>query len=113
MNNVQAIEIEKISLIQRGIIQEGEEIHTFNGWKERGFSVKKGEKACATFQIWRQCQQKSDDGETESKAKMRFCKSFWFSERQVEPLAIAQARWAAEKESRKAARKAKRAAAHA
>ena len=30
-----------------------EAIHTFNGWKERGYSVKKGEKAKAKFPIWK------------------------------------------------------------
>lgn len=30
-----------------------EDIHTFNGWKERGYSVKKGEKAIAKFPIWK------------------------------------------------------------
>lgn len=30
-----------------------EEIHTFNGWKERGFRVKKGEKSEIKFAIWK------------------------------------------------------------
>ena len=30
-----------------------EEIHTFNGWKERGYSVKKGEKSNIKFTIWK------------------------------------------------------------
>lgn len=30
-----------------------EEIHTFNGWKERGFQVKKGEKSKIKFSIWK------------------------------------------------------------
>ncbi len=30
-----------------------EEIHTFNGWKERGYSVKKGEKSKIKFHIWK------------------------------------------------------------
>lgn len=30
-----------------------EEIHTFNGWKERGFVVKKGEKSKIKFPIWK------------------------------------------------------------
>ena len=30
-----------------------EEIHTFNGWKERGYSVKKGEKSNIKFSIWK------------------------------------------------------------
>lgn len=34
-------------------IELPEEIHTFNGWKERGFSVKKGEKSKIKFAIWK------------------------------------------------------------
>lgn len=34
-------------------IELPEEIHTFNGWKERGFSVKKGEKSKIKFPIWK------------------------------------------------------------
>ena len=30
-----------------------EEIHTFNGWKQRGYSVKKGEKSTIKFPIWK------------------------------------------------------------
>lgn len=30
-----------------------EEIHTFQGWKQRGYSVKKGEKAKAKFPVWK------------------------------------------------------------
>ena len=30
-----------------------EEIHTFNGWKQRGYSVKKGEKSSIKFPIWK------------------------------------------------------------
>lgn len=44
-----------------------EDIHTFNGWKERGYSVKKGEKAIAKFTIWK-CKSKkveTEDGEEE------------------------------------------------
>lgn len=31
-----------------------EEIHTFNGWKQRGYSVKKGERSTIKFPIWKQ-----------------------------------------------------------
>lgn len=44
-----------------------EAIHTFNGWKERGYAVKKGEKAIAKFTIWK-CKSKkveTEDGEEE------------------------------------------------
>lgn len=34
-------------------IELPEEIHTFNGWKARGFSVKKGAKSEIKIQIWK------------------------------------------------------------
>ena len=39
-----------------------EAIHTFNGWKERGYAVKKGEKAIAKFTIWK-CKNKKVETE--------------------------------------------------
>jgi len=33
-------------------VKETEEIHTFADWKARGYFVKKGEKAIASFPIW-------------------------------------------------------------
>ena len=34
-------------------IELPEEIHTFNGWKQRGYQVKKGEKSSIKFPIWK------------------------------------------------------------
>ena len=34
-------------------IELPEEIHTFNGWKARGYQVKKGEKSSIKFPIWK------------------------------------------------------------
>lgn len=34
-------------------IEMPEEIHTFNGWKQRGFKVKKGEHSQIKFPIWK------------------------------------------------------------
>lgn len=38
---------------EKKTIELPEEIHTFNGWKERGYSVKKGEKSKIKFPIWK------------------------------------------------------------
>lgn len=35
------------------IVEAPETIHTFQGWKERGYSVKKGEKSFIKFPIWK------------------------------------------------------------
>ena len=34
-------------------IPEPEQIHTYNGWRDLGYQVKKGEKANASFPIWK------------------------------------------------------------
>ena len=40
-----------------------EEIHTFNGWKERGFVVKKGEKSKIKICIWKYTEKKKNENE--------------------------------------------------
>lgn len=71
MTNAQIILNESLSLMEQGILKgsgqfaevetaEGtitielpEDIHTFQGWKDRGYSVKKGEKSQIKFPIWK------------------------------------------------------------
>ena len=62
-----------------------EEIHTFQGWKERGFSVKKGEKAIAKFPIWKHTSKTVEvDGEEEEKTNMFMKMAAFFKMSQVE-----------------------------
>lgn len=65
-----------------------ETIHTFNGWKERGYSVKKGEKSNIKFPIWKYSskQIESEDGEETEKANMFMKMSAFFTAEQVEPI---------------------------
>lgn len=75
-------------------VPETEDIHTFAGWKERGFKVKKGEHAVAKFVIWKHSAPKikelpDDGGEYVDKGKMFMKLSAFFSASQVEPLAKA------------------------
>ena len=76
-------------------LPEPEQIHTFQAWKERGKSVKKGEHAITRITIWK-CSKKNVDlpmkdvasGETvtvteESKNMFMKCSAF-FAESQVE-----------------------------
>ena len=44
-------------------VEEPEEIHTFNGWKERGYSVKKGAKSNIKFAIWKYTEKKKPEEE--------------------------------------------------
>ena len=75
-------------------VKETEDIHTFNGWKERGMKVKKGEHAVAKFIIWKHSSRgmmevPQKDGEVAlvpDKGKMFMKLSAFFSASQVEPM---------------------------
>lgn len=70
-------------------LPEAEDIHTFQRWKELGFSVRKGEHAVAAFPIWKYTTRAK--GQTEEEAQENgFCfmkKAFWFSASQVDKIA--------------------------
>lgn len=72
------------------ILQEPEPIHTFDGWKERGYAVKKGEHAVASFRIWKYITGKKNaeegaEGENDgSRCIMK--KAFFFKASQVEKI---------------------------
>ena len=70
------------------MVELPEEIHTFNGWKERGFSVKKGEKSKIKFTIWKYSSKKivDEDGEEDEKSSMFMKLSAFFTREQVEEL---------------------------
>lgn len=73
-------------------INELEEIHTFNGWKERGYSVKKGEKSKIKFPIWKftakkiETENKNGEIEESEKTNMFLKLSAFFTSEQVEPI---------------------------
>ena len=71
-------------------IPEIQAIHTYGGWKQRGFQVRKGEKAVAQFPIWKYTTGKKKDEETEEEAQANghcFMKmASWFSSDQVEEI---------------------------
>ena len=73
-------------MVMRGIT---EEIHTFQKWRQLGFSVKKGEKSEIKFPIWKYGgkKQKNDDGEDVVANPHCFMKeSAFFKRSQVEPM---------------------------
>ena len=118
MTNAQIILNESIRLMEEGIlkgtgqfvqietadgIQEielPEDIHTFNGWKQLGYSVKKGEKSNIKFPIWKHTRKmlSTDTGNPEmdkmnamtneqgGKVNMFMQMSSWFTSSQVEPI---------------------------
>ena len=70
-----------------------EEIHTFNAWKQRGFIVRKGEHAVASFPIWKYIGSKRKDSdepqETDESGSNGYCRmklSHFFTAAQVQPL---------------------------
>ena len=67
-------------------LPEPEPIHTYNGWKDLGFQVKKGEKAKASFPIWKYHGKKDEEtGEESGRCWQR--KASWFTFDQVEKIA--------------------------
>lgn len=70
------------------IVELPEDIHTFNGWKQLGYSVKKGQKAIAKFTIWKHTTKKveNESGEEEDKSRMFMKTAAWFTFAQVEPI---------------------------
>lgn len=70
-----------------------EEIHTFNAWKQRGFIVRKGEHAVASFPIWkyinngkRKEAEEPLDGDDEARGYCRLKLSHFFTAAQVQSL---------------------------
>lgn len=70
------------------MLDEPETIHTFQAWKARGFSVKKGEKAVAQFYIWKCVSKQIQDSEgmTEEQKRMFMKKASFFSASQVQEM---------------------------
>lgn len=68
------------------MIPEIEQIHTFNGWKELGYKVKKGEHSKIRFAIWKHSAREveKESGEKEMKTSMFLKESCWFTAAQVE-----------------------------
>ncbi len=109
MTNSEIILRESLELMKNGILKptgrlfvqelpdgskielpEPEPIHTYNGWKDMGYQVKKGEHAKATFPIWKYSGKKSEEAkedeakEEETGGKCWMRKAFWFTFDQVE-----------------------------
>lgn len=85
--------------ILKGVTPAGEEveypeiqqIHTYNGWKARGYQVKKGQKAITKFPIWKYTKGKKKDMDEEEAQAKGYCFmkiSAWFTEEQVEPIKV-------------------------
>lgn len=86
MTNVEIVAFQWAQLVAAGTISESEEIHTFQKWKSLGYTVRKGEKAVASFTIWKHTT-KTDKESGEESAAMFMKKAHFFSTSQVEKIA--------------------------
>ena len=103
MTNVEIILRESLDLMKQGILKpsgrmlvqempdgtkieipEPEPIHTYNGWKDLGYQVKKGQHAKAQFMIWKWNGQKNEETGEEEGGSCYQRKAFWFTFDQVE-----------------------------
>ena len=67
-------------------MQEPEPIHTYQAWKCLGYQVKRGQKAKASFLIWKHTVKKAKQEQDEDEEKMFMTKAFFFTFDQVEPI---------------------------
>ena len=70
------------------MLDEPEDIHTFQTWKKLGYCVKKGEKAVAQFHIWKCVSKEAENSEgmTEEQKKIFMKKASFFSTSQVQAI---------------------------
>lgn len=68
------------------LVPEPEEIHTYAAWKSLGFQVRKGQKAVASFTIWKHTVKKAKTEDEEDEPKMFMKMSSFFSRSQVEAI---------------------------
>ena len=95
MTNAQIIAMNEDALRTKGIINEEETIHTYQGWKQLGMQVKRGSTAVAKFQIWKRGKgqtMKMKKAETGEEVDIETAKYFltnasFFSTSQVEAIA--------------------------
>lgn len=65
--------------------QEPEAIHTYQGWKERGYQVQKGEHAVAQFPVWKYATKKAEDDD-QPDSRMFLKTASFFSQSQVKAI---------------------------
>lgn len=106
MTNATIILNESIRLMKEGIIHGNgqkvvletgeefefpEEIHTYSAWKSLGYYVRKGEKAKASFRIWKYKKGTKTDVQTNEEvddSKMFLAKAYFFTREQVDKVTM-------------------------
>lgn len=98
MSNEEIIFRASVELVEQGVLaidEDGiEPMHTFEMWKQLGYTVRKGEKAICKLGIWKQGKAKKPENPDESgesdkkKGGFFFLKeAYFFKASQVAPLA--------------------------
>ncbi len=83
----EAIITDKDGNEEKKLVEEPEAIHTYAAWQQLGFQVKKGEKAKASFTIWKYAEgKKSEESDEEPEGKMFMKKAHFFTMDQVEKI---------------------------
>lgn len=109
MTNAMIILLKQVELAEQGILKytgrtikginvitgepaevpEIQSIHTYAGWKERGYQVRRGQKAVAQFPIWKYTKGKTKDMDEEEAQQRGYCfmkNASWFTQEQVDPI---------------------------
>lgn len=88
LTNAEIISRAEMELIADSKIGPKDVIHTFQGWKERGFSVKKGEHAIVKLTIWKHVTKKvKTEDNAEAETAGGYCipkQAYFFSTAQVQ-----------------------------
>lgn len=91
MKNEQIIETVRADLIEAGRIAQDEMLHTFQFWKQSGYSVKKGEKAICQTRLWKYTNrataselEDAQENDIDTTGRFFLAKSYLFSSRQVQ-----------------------------
>lgn len=71
-------------------VMEPEPIHTYAAWKQLGYQVQKGQKAIASFTIWKYASHTNAETE-EEESRMFMKKASFFKRSQVEEIEMAEA----------------------
>lgn len=92
LTNAEIITRAEMELISDNKIGPKDVIHTFQGWKARGFMVCKGEKAIIKLTIWKHVTKKAKtDDNTEAETLGGYCipkQAYFFSTAQVKRLEV-------------------------
>lgn len=84
----EAVVVDKDGNETKQMVEEPEAIHTYATWKSLGYQVKKGEKAKASFTIWKYTEgKKQEESDEEPEGKMFMKKAHFFTMDQVEKIA--------------------------